>query len=105
MMIPISIGIILSLLGFIYSVITTKRSLKKEGWNEFIKTYWLHVAVKFGVLFICIIILIFMLNIDKKEFLLSFFISYLFFLLIEVFYLNKTKNFSNFATKKNNKVK
>lgn len=105
MIVSIIIGLLLSTLGFLYSLISTKRTLKKNSWEDFIKSYWLNVIIKFGILLVSILIMIFLFEIEKKAFLLSFFISYLFFLIIEVFYLNKMKNFRNFATEKNNKVK
>lgn len=105
MIVSIIIGLILSALGFIYSIITTKHTLRKKSWEDFIKSYWLNVIIKFGILFLSILLMIFLIEVNKKAFLISFFISYLFFLIIEVFYLNKRKNFSSFATEKNNKVK
>ena len=91
MLLPILIGIALSLCGFIFSLFTTKLSLKKEGWSDFSMFYWTSVSIKFGLLIVSLLSLLFLFNIDKLPLLLSFILSYLFFLMIEVIYLNKTK--------------
>ena len=93
MLISIIIGIALSLLGFVFSLLTTKLSLKKKDWSDFSMFYWASVMIKFGLLFLVLLILLFVIELDKVPLLLSFMISYLFFLIIEVIYLNKTKKF------------
>lgn len=93
MLISIIIGIALSLFGFLFSLLTTKHSLRKEDWSDFSTFYWTSVMIKFGVLFLVLLILLFVIEMDKIPLLLSFMISYLFFLMIEIIYLNKTKKF------------
>jgi|GEM_PF-2239386 len=93
MLVSIIIGIALSLLGFAFSLFTTKLSLKKNEWSEFSIFYWTSVVIKFGLLFLGLMIFMFVIEMEKVPLLLSFMISYLFFLIIEVIYLNKTKKF------------
>lgn len=93
MIIPILIGIFLSLFGFIFSFITTRISLRKEEWYEFSMFYWLSTGLKFLLLFLGLLFGIFFIELEKLPLLMSFIISYLFFLIIEVIYLNKTKKF------------
>lgn len=93
MLISIIIGIALSLFGFLFSLFTTKFSLKKEEWSDFSTFYWISVVIKFGLLFLGLMIFLFVVEMEKVPLLLSFMISYLFFLIIEVIYLNKTKMF------------
>lgn len=93
MFISITIGIALSLFGFIFSLFTTKFSLRKDEWSDFSMFYWTSVVIKFGLLLLGLMIFIFVIEVEKVPLLLSFIISYLFFLIIEVIYLNKTKKF------------
>jgi hypothetical protein len=93
MLTSIIFGIVLSLLGFFYSIFTIKYSLRKKDWSDFNMFYWTSVIIKFSLLFILLLILLFLIEMDKIPLLLSFIISYLFFLFIEVLYLNKTKKF------------
>ncbi len=87
----IIIGIALSLFGFLFSLFTTKVSLRKEEWSDFSMFYWTSVMIKFGLLLLGLMFFMFVIEMDKVPLLLSFMISYLFFLIIEVIYLNKTK--------------
>lgn len=91
MIISITIGIALSLFGFLFSLFTTKLSLRKEEWSDFSMFYWTSVIIKFGLLLLGLMVFMFVIEMDKVPLLLSFMISYLFFLIIEVIYLNKTK--------------
>ena len=93
MLISIIVGIALSLFGFLFSLYTTKLSLRKEEWSDFSMFYWTSVMIKFGLLFLGLMVFMFVIELDRLPLLLSFMISYLFFLLIEVVYLNKTKKF------------
>ena len=93
MLVSIIIGIALSLFGFAFSLFTTKLSLKKDEWSEFSVFYWTSVVIKFCLLFLGLMIFMFVIEMEKVPLLLSFMISYLFFLIIEVIYLNKTKKF------------
>lgn len=93
MLISIIIGIALSLFGFLVSLFTTKLSLSKEDWSDFSMFYWTSVMIKFGLQLLGLIIFLFVIELEKIPLLLSFMISYLFFLMIEVLYLNKTKKF------------
>lgn len=93
MIISIIIGIALSLLGFLISLFSTKLSLGKEDWSDFSMFYWTSVMIKFSLQFLGLLIFLFVIEIEKIPLLLSFMISYLFFLMIEVLYLNKTKKF------------
>jgi CBS domain containing-hemolysin-like protein len=93
MIISIIIGIALSLLGFLISLFSTKLSLSKEDWSDFSMFYWTSVMIKFSLQFLGLLIFLFVIEIEKIPLLLSFMISYLFFLMIEVLYLNKTKKF------------
>lgn len=89
----IIIGISLSLIGFIFSLVTTRISLKKKEWSDFTFYYWTSVVVKFGLLLLGLLFFLFVLELERTPLLLSFMLSYLFFLIIEVNYLNKTKKF------------
>lgn len=87
----IIIGIVFSFLGFIFSLTFTRMSLKKKEWLDFSIIYWISVGLKFILLFIGLLFAIFTLEIERTPLLLSFIISYLFFLIIEIIYLNKYK--------------
>lgn len=87
----IILGIVFSLLGFIFSLVFTRMSLKKKDWLDFSIIYWISVGLKFVLLFMGLLLAIFTFGIERTPLLLSFIISYLFFLIIEIIYLNKFK--------------
>ncbi len=91
MLISIIIGIALSLFGFLFSMFSTKLSLRKDEWSDFSIFFWSSVMIKFVILFLALLIFLFVIEMEKVPLLLSFMISYLFFSIIEVIYLNKTK--------------
>lgn len=102
---PITVGILLNVFGFIYSIITIKHSLNKDEWDSFYTWYGTSSIIKYLLLLIGILVAILLFELDKTYFLLSFFISYIIFLIFEIIYLNKTKSFSKFATENKNKAK
>lgn len=105
MFVSITVGVLLNLLSYFYTIITVKHSLKQEDWDDFITWYSTTTAIKYIVLIILLLVFIFVVELDKLYLLLSFFISYILFLFFEIIYLNKTKSFSKFATENKNKAK
>jgi F0F1-type ATP synthase assembly protein I len=104
MLISVVAGILLNILSFVYTLITVKHSLKQNDWDDFILWYSTTTAIKFVILIALLLVLIYMVELDKLYLLLSFFITYIIFLFFEIIYLNKTKSFSKFAIENKNKA-
>lgn len=87
----VSLSLIITTLNFLAGFLSARISLSKNE-KTFIKIVFGSMVIRlFLMLFIILIILIF-LDINRNSFIFSIFIFYIFYLLIEVFYLNYRKN-------------
>lgn len=87
----VSLSLIITTLNFLAGFLSAKISLSKNE-KTFIKIVFGSMVIRlFLLLFIILIVLIF-LDINRNSFIFSIFIFYVFYLLIEVFYLNYRKN-------------
>jgi len=87
----VSLSLIITTLNFLAGFLSAKISLSKNE-KTFIKIVFGSMVIRlFLLLFIILIVLIF-LDINRNSFIFSIFIFYIFYLLIEVFYLNYRKN-------------
>jgi len=89
--ISVFLSLIITTLNFLAGFLSARISLSKNE-KTFIKIVFGSMVIRlFLMLFIILIILIF-LDINRNSFIFSIFIFYIFYLLIEVFYLNYRKN-------------
>jgi len=90
-LISVFLSLIITTLNFLAGFLSARISLSKNE-KTFIKIVFGSMVIRlFLMLFIILIILIF-LDINRNSFIFSIFIFYIFYLLIEVFYLNYRKN-------------
>ena len=90
-LISVFLSLIITTLNFLAGFLSAKISLSKNE-KTFIKIVFGSMVIRlFLLLFIILIVLIF-LDINRNSFIFSIFIFYIFYLLIEVFYLNYRKN-------------
>ena len=90
-LISVFLSLIITTLNFLAGFLSARISLSKNE-KTFIKIVFGSMVIRlFLMLFIILIILIF-LDINRNSFIFSIFIFYIFYLIIEVFYLNLFKN-------------
>ena len=89
--ISILLALIITTLNFLAGLLSAKISLKKNE-KTFIKIIFNSMVIRLFSMLILILITLLFLDINRNSFIFSIFIFYIFYLVIEVFYLNYRKN-------------
>ena len=89
--ISIILALIFTTLNFLGGILSAKISLNKKE-KTFIKIVFGSMVIRLFLMLMLILIVLVFLDINHNSFIFSIFIFYIFYLLIEVFYLNFIKN-------------
>jgi hypothetical protein len=89
--ISVLLALIITTLNFLAGTISAKISLNKKE-KTFIKIVFGSMVIRLFLMLTIILIVFVFLDINRNSFIFSIFIFYIFYLLIEVFYLNFIKN-------------
>ena len=89
--ISVLLALIITTLNFFAGYLSAKISLSKNE-KTFIKIVFGSMVIRMFLMLIIILITLVFLDINRNSFIFSIFIFYIFYLLIEVFYLNYRKN-------------
>lgn len=84
-------GLVITTFNFLAGIISAKISLGKHE-KIFIKIVFGSMVIRLFLMLIIILITLLFLDINRNSFIFSIFFFYIFYLLIEVFYLNYRKN-------------
>jgi len=85
------LGLVITTLNFLAGFLSARISLNKNE-KTFIKIVFGSMVIRLFLMLITILIALLFLDINRNSFIFSIFIFYIFYLLIEVFYLNNRKN-------------
>lgn len=89
--VSITLALIITTFNFLGGILSAKISLNKKE-KTFIKIVFGSMILRLFLLLAIILIVLVFLDINRNSFIFSIFISYIFYLFIEVFYLNFIKN-------------
>lgn len=87
--ISVLLGLIITTLNFIGGLLSVKISLEKE--KTFIKIVFGSMVIRLFLMLLIILFVFIFLDINRISFIFSIFIFYIFYLIIELFYLNSIK--------------
>jgi len=87
--ISVLLGLIITTLNFIGGLLSVKISLEKE--KTFIKIVFGSMVIRLFLMLLIILFVFIFLDINRISFIFSIFIFYIFYLTIELFYLNSIK--------------
>lgn len=87
--ISVLLGLIITTLNFTAGLLSVKISLEKE--KTFIKIVFGSMVIRLFLMLLIILFVLIFLDINRNSFIFSIFIFYIFYLIIELFYLNSIK--------------
>ena len=87
--ISVLLGLIITTLNFIGGLLSVKISLEKE--KTFIKIVFGSMVIRLFLMLLILLFVFIFLDINRISFIFSIFIFYIFYLTIELFYLNSIK--------------
>src|SRR5690606_27664571 len=84
--VSVFLGLVITTLNFLAGFLSARISLTKNE-NTFIKIVFGSMVIRLFLMLIIILITLLFLDINRNSFIFSIFIFYIFYLLVEVFYL------------------